>query len=157
VRAEARQRLQPAQSALIGCTHVGTIFPNCSVISFAGFSSVRLWHPRGPRHMEVWSWGLVERDAPPAVVELARKMQILTFSPSGIFEQDDGEMWGESVEAMGGVYRRRFPLNYQMGAGHGRRDPEKPGLIHPPSTEISVFGFYERWRALMSDGTGVHA
>jgi len=52
------------------------------------------------------------------------------------------------------VYRRRFPLNYQMGAGHGRRDPEKPGLIHPPSTEISVFGFYERWRALMRDGTG---
>jgi 3-phenylpropionate/trans-cinnamate dioxygenase alpha subunit len=91
VRAEARQRLQPAQSALIGCTHVGNIFPNCSVISFAGFSSVRLWHPRGPKRIEVWSWGLVERDAPPAVVELARKMQILTFSPSGIFEQDDGE------------------------------------------------------------------
>ncbi len=41
-------------------------------------------------------------------------------------------------------------INYQMGAGHGRRDPEKPGLIHPLSTEISVFGFYERWRALMS-------
>ena len=25
-------------------------------------------------------------------------------------------MWGESVEAMGGMYRRQFPLNYQMGA-----------------------------------------
>jgi len=157
VRAEAGQRLQPAQSALIGCTHVGTIFPHCSIISFAGFLSVRLWQPRGPRQMEVWSWGFIERDAPPAVVELARKMQILTFSPTGIFEQDDGEMWGESVEAMGGVYRRRFPLNYQMGAGYGRRDPGKPGLIHPPSTEISVFGFYERWRALMSDGIGVRA
>jgi 3-phenylpropionate/trans-cinnamate dioxygenase alpha subunit len=156
VRAEARQRLTPAQSVLTGCTYVGTVFPNCSLLSFAGFLTVRLWHPRGPRRMEVWSWGLVEREAPPAVVELARKMQILTFSPSGIFEQDDGEMWGESVEAMGGAYRRRFPLNYQMGAGHGRRDPEKPGLIHPPSTEIGVFGFYERWRALMSDGTEVH-
>jgi phenylpropionate dioxygenase-like ring-hydroxylating dioxygenase large terminal subunit len=153
VQAEARQRLSPAQSDLVGCIYVGTVFPNFSLLSFVGFVTVRLWHPRGPNRMEVWSWGLVEREAPPAVVELARKMQILTFSPSGIFEQDDGEMWGECVEAMGGVYRRRFPLNYQMGAGHGRRDPEKPGLIHPPATEISVFGFYERWRALMRDGT----
>lgn len=153
VREEAKQRLQPAQHALIGTTYVGTIFPNCSIISFNGMTSIRLWQPRGPRSMEVWSWGLIECDAPPAVAEMARKMQILTFSPTGIFEQDDGEMWGESVEAMGGVYRRQFPLNYQMGAGYGRRDPEKPGLIHPPSTEIGVFGFYERWRALMSNGT----
>ena len=134
---------------------MGTIFPNCSLLSFAGFLTVRLWQPRGPERLEVWSWGLVEREAPPAVVELARKMQILTFSPSGIFEQDDGEMWGECVEAMGGFYRRRFPLNYQMGAGHGRGDPNKPGVIHPPPTEIGVFGFYERWRALMSNAIEV--
>ncbi len=157
VQAEAGHRLRPAQSALVGCTYVGTVFPHCSLLSFAGFLTVRLWQPRGPKRLEVWSWGLVEREAPPAVIELARKMQILTFSPSGIFEQDDGEMWGESVEAMGGVYRRRFPLNYQMGAGHGRRDPEKPGLIHPPSTEIGVFGFYEQWRALMSGETEAQA
>jgi len=154
VRAQAQQRLQPAQASLIGCTHVGTIFPHCSVISFNGMTSIRLWHPRGPKRMEVWSWGLVERDAPAAVVAMARKMQILTFSPSGIFEQDDGEMWGQCVEAMGGVFRRQFPLNYQMGAGYGRRDPEKPGLIHPPSTEISVFAFHERWQTLMGNDTG---
>jgi len=153
VQAEARRRLSPAQSDLVGCIYVGTVFPNFSLLSFAGFVTVRLWRPRGPKRMEVWSWGLVEPEAPPAVVGLARKMQILTFSPSGIFEQDDGEMWGECVEAMGGAYRRRFPLNYQMGAGHGRRDPERPGLLHPPPTEISVFGFYERWRALMSNDT----
>jgi len=155
VQAEARQRLNPAQSELLDTVCVGTIFPNCSLLSFAGFLTVRLWQPRGPERLEVWSWGLVEREAPPAVVELARKMQILTFSPSGIFEQDDGEMWGECVEAMGGFYRRRFPLNYQMGAGRGRRDPNKPGVIHPPPTEIGVFGFYERWRALMSDAIEV--
>jgi 3-phenylpropionate/trans-cinnamate dioxygenase alpha subunit len=154
VQAQARQRLLAAQSELVGCVYVGTIFPNFSLISFVGFLSFRLWQPRGPDRMEIWSWGLVEPDAPPAVAELARKMQILTFSPSGIFEQDDGEMWGECVEAMGGFYRRRFPLNYQMGAGHGRQDPEKPGLIHPPSTEIGVFGFYERWHALMTESRG---
>ena len=155
VRAEARQRLSAAQADLVGTIHVGTVFPNFSLLSFAGFLAIRLWQPRGPDRMEVWSWSLVEREAPPSVVELARKMQILTFSPSGVFEQDDGEMWGNCLEAMSGFYRRRFPLNYQLGAGHGRRDPEKPGLIHPPSTEIGVFGFYERWRTLMSDGVEV--
>jgi len=150
MKVEARTRLSPVQSELVGCTQVGTIFPNFSLLTFLGFLAIRVWHPRGPRKMEVYSWGLIEREAPPEVVELARKMQVLTFSPSGIFEQDDGEMWGNSVETMGGFYRRRFPLNYQMGAGHGRRDPEKPGLIHPPSTEIGVFGLYEQWRTLMS-------
>ncbi len=149
VREEARGRLSPAQSALVGTIHVGTIFPNFSLLSFSGFLTFRLWQPRGPKRMEVWSWGLVEKGAPSEVVELARKMQILTFSPSGIFEQDDGEMWGDCVESMGGFYRSRFPLNYQMGAGHGRRDPERPGLLHPPPTEIGVFGFYERWQELM--------
>lgn len=152
LRTEARQRLSEPQSDLVGCVYVGTIFPNFSLISFVGFLSFRLWIPRGAGRMEVWSWGLVERDAPAAARELARKMQILTFSSSGIFEQDDGEMWGDCVETMGGFYRRRFPLNYQMGAGHGRSDPDKPGLIHPPSTEIGVFGFYERWRTLMAAG-----
>jgi len=150
MKVEARTRLTPAQSELVGCTQVGTIFPNFSILTFLGFLTVRVWHPRGPRKMEVYSWDLIEREAPPEVVELARKMQVLTFSPSGIFEHDDGEMWGNCVETMGGFYRRRFPLNYQMGAGHGRRDPEKPGLIHPPSTEIGVFGLYEQWRTLMS-------
>jgi 3-phenylpropionate/trans-cinnamate dioxygenase alpha subunit len=154
VQAEARQRLSPAQSDLVGCIYVGSVFPNFSLISFVGFAAIRLWQPRGPDRMDVWSWGMVERDAPPEVQALARKMQVLTFSPSGIFEQDDGAMWGESVEAMGGFYRRRFPLNYQMGTGHGRRDPERPGLLHAPPTEIGIFSFYERWLTLMSNTGG---
>ena len=149
MQAAAGRRLTPAQSDLVGCVQVGTVFPNFSVLTFLGFLTVRVWHPRGPHGMEVYSWGMIEKDAPPEVVEIARRAQVLTFSPSGIFEQDDGEMWGSSVETMRGAQRRQYPLNYQMGAGHGRRDPDKPGLIHPPSTEIGVFGLYEQWRALM--------
>jgi 3-phenylpropionate/trans-cinnamate dioxygenase alpha subunit len=150
VRTQAQQRLSPVQNELVNCIYVGNVFPNFSLISFVGFVAIRLWQPRGPDRMEVWSWGMVESDAPPEVQALARKMKILTFSPSGIFEQDDGDMWGESTEAMGGFYRRRFPLNYQMGAGRGQRDPERPGLIHSPPTELGIFNFYERWRTLMS-------
>ena len=69
LQAEASRRLSPAQSKLLGCIYVGTIFPNFSLISFSGFLSFRVWIPRGPGRMEVWSWGLAERDAPPEVVE----------------------------------------------------------------------------------------
>jgi hypothetical protein len=40
-----------------------------------------------------------------------------------------------------------------MGAGHERVDADRPGLIHPPPTEIGVFGFWERWRRQMSNQT----
>jgi phenylpropionate dioxygenase-like ring-hydroxylating dioxygenase large terminal subunit len=146
LREQARKRLTPTQVDQIGCVHVGTVFPNFSLLSFLGFLSVRVWHPRGPTRLDAWSWALVERDAAPEVVKLARDIQVRTFSPAGIFEQDDGEMWSYCTEAAQGAYRRRFPLNYQMGAGYERPDPNRPGLIHPPPTEISVFGFWERWR-----------
>lgn len=154
VRAEAAERLTPLQTEQIGCVHVGTIFPNVSVIGFLGFLSVRLWQPRGPNHVDVLSWQLIERDAPEEIVAFARDVLVRTFSPTGIFEQDDGEMWSMCTETLKGAYRRRFPLNYQMGAGHGRRDNERPGLLHKPPTEIGVFGFYEKWQELMGDGRG---
>lgn len=151
VRSQAREVLAPEQRDLIYGVQVGTVFPNFSILGFLGFTTVRVWHPRGPRHMEVCSYALIERDAPPEVVDFARRMQILTFSPSGIFEQDDGTIWGEVVDALAGTQRRNYPLNYQMGRGHGRRIPGRPGLLHTLSTEIGVFGFYEHWRRCMED------
>lgn len=150
IREQASKTLSPAQAELVLTVHVGTVFPNLSVISFMGFTSVRIWHPRGPKHIDVWSYGLIERDAPPEVVDITRRVMGLTFSPSGIFEQDDGVAWGDIAAYQGGVIRREFPFNYQMGHGHGRRMDNKPGLIHPPSTEIGVFGLYEKWREMMS-------
>ena len=150
LREEARAMLSPEQAALVLTVQVGTVFPNFSIIAFLGFTSVRLWHPRGPKALDVWSYGLIEKDAPPAVVEITRKMMGLTFSPSGIFEQDDGVAWGDIAAYQGGVIRREYPFNYQMGHGHGRRMDNKPGVIHPPSTEIGVFGLYEKWREMMA-------
>ena len=150
VREEARETLAPEQQKLVHHVQVGTVFPNFSIISFLGFTSIRVWHPAGTHQMQAWSWGLVEKDAPEEVVDIVRKTQVLTFSPSGIYEQDDGVVWQSSVEAMDGVVRRNFPLNYQQGAGHGKFMDNKPGLIHPPSTEIGVFGFYEFWREMMT-------
>ncbi len=148
-RRMARETLRPEQHELIQMAQVGTIFPNFSIIGFIGFTSVRVWQPRGPDAIDVWSWGLIDREAPPEMVEFARKVQILTFAPAGIFEQDDGCVWGEVVDVLSGAQRSKYPLNYQMGQGHGREWEGRPGLIHPPSTEIGVFGFYEYWQQCM--------
>jgi len=153
VRREARETLAPEQQGLVHGIQVGTVFPNLSILAFLGFVTIRVWHPRGPRAIEVWSYGLIERDAPPEVREFARKMQTLTFSSSGIFEQDDGAVWGDVVDSLSGAQRRHYPLNYSMGHGHGRRKPGRPGLLHTLSTEIGVFGFYEYWRRCMAKPT----
>ena len=90
-------------------------------------------------------------NAPAEIIKLARDIQLRTFSPAGIFERDDGEMWPYCTGASSGAYRRRFPLNYQMGARHEQADAGRPGPIHPPPTEIGVFGFWERWRRQMTN------
>ena len=115
-----------------------------------GFTFLRVWQPRGLDDLDVYSWALADREAPEEVIEFLRTMLILNFSSSGIFEQDDVTVWGDMMSTLKGTMRRRFPLNYQMGAGHERRLPDRPGLIHPPSTEIGIFGFHEFWRSLMS-------
>ncbi len=150
IRREAVETLTPEQAKLVLSVQVGTVFPNLSIISFIGFTSVRVWHPCGPKEIRVHSYGLVEHDAPPEVKEITRKMLGLTFSSSGIYEQDDGVAWGDIAEFQGGPVRRKYPFNYQMGRGHGKRMDDKPGLIHPPSTEIGVFGLYEKWREMMA-------
>ncbi len=150
IRREAAEMLSPAQADLVLTVHVGTVFPNMSIISFLGFTSVRVWHPHGAKEVHVQSYGLVEKDAPQEVRDITRKAMGLTFSPSGIFEQDDGVAWGDIANVQIGPIRSKYPLNYQMGRGHGKTMDDKPGLIHPPSTEIGVFGLYEKWREMMS-------
>jgi hypothetical protein len=104
--------------------------------------------------MEAWITGLVERDAPPAIKEVCRRLMIRGLGATGLIEVDDTEVWAGCQETIGGALRRRFPLSYQMGAGHERQDPERPGLICASPTEASSFGFYERWLELMQDGRG---
>ncbi len=127
-----------------------SLFLKMSILSFLGFTTVRVWHPRGPKEIHVQSYGLVAKDAPQEVRDLTRKAMGLTFSPSGIFEQDDGVAWGDIANAQGGPIRSQYPFNYQMGHGYGKTMDDKPGVIHPPSTEIGVFGLYEKWREMMT-------
>ncbi len=154
LRKEAGERLNAQQCGLVDATNVGQVYPNLGIVSLLGMLTLRLWQLRGPDRMEIWSWAFVDRDAPPEVVSMSRQIQDRTFSPAGIFEQDDVEMWAGCTTGARGFYRRRFPLNYQTGWCHHQRDATKPGMIDEPLSDRGSFEFYKRWRELMQNGNG---
>jgi hypothetical protein len=148
VRPEVEARLGPRLQRINPV--VGTVFPNFSFLR-AVTRSFRVWQPRGPDKIELWSWAYIDRAAPPAVKEAARLTATRTFSPSGTFEQDDMDNWQECTRSGRGVVARRHALNTQMGLGHEKFDE---GLGAWTSdfrlSESNHRRFYRRWAELMA-------
>jgi 3-phenylpropionate/trans-cinnamate dioxygenase subunit alpha len=150
VREQAAQFLSPKQADLTTCGAVGTIFPNFAFVSFLGSFGIRVLQPKGPTQTEIWFWAVADSEAPDWRKKMSRDLNIRAFTTAGIFEMDDAELWAGCQEPIGGFYREKFPLNYELGAGGGRRETERPGLIDSAPTELGVFGFYERWKELIT-------
>lgn len=129
-----------------------TVFPTFSYLP-GTFSTVRVWQPRGPGEMEVYAWILVDKSMPPEVREAQRKHTIHGFSPSGMWEQDDGENWGQIQQVLGGAVGRRYAFNYQMGLGHTGPSDMYPGQMSYVMSEGAARGFYRRYSQLMESAT----
>lgn len=142
----------------------GTVFPNLSIGNFlmskdhvsapTPFLTLRLWHPISESKMEVWSFFLVEKDAPEEFKQESYLSYLRTFGTSGAFEQDDAENWQSITRALGGEFARRMEMNYQMGMGV--HEPDKnwcgPGVAYPLDyAEANQRAFHEYWMQLMSD------
>ena len=142
-------RLRAREVARINCG----VFPNLSLSSSS--MMLHVWHPRGPTKTELWLYTLVDRDAPPEVKRTFRQMAQRHFSPSGMFEQDDGENWEQSTLAAMGAVARRYPLNYQMGLGHETfvRDGDGPARWNSLMNEHNQRAYYKRWAEMMSAGS----
>lgn len=128
----------------------GTIFPNLSFNLIPGIPNLRVWMPKGPHEMEVWTWGIVDADVSPTV-----KQQMLfgfqaAFGVSGLVEQDDGDQWQE-VSAASRGYISRNEWNYiGMGLGHEFVDEAMPGQHGLLISESNARAFYRRWRDLIA-------
>ena len=148
IRREVEERLGPRAEAVNPL--VGTIFPNFSILK-ASTRCFRVWHPKGPDRIEIWSWVFTDRAAPPEVKEAIRLVALRSFSPAGALEQDDIDNWQECTRSSRGLVYRRYMLNYQMGLGHDSYSEEKEGL-----TSQSCFSdnnqrqFYKRWSQMMA-------
>jgi 3-phenylpropionate/trans-cinnamate dioxygenase alpha subunit len=148
IRPEVEKRLGPR----LGLVNpiVGTVFPNFSLLR-ATSRTFRVWHPRGPDKIEIWSWVYVDKAAPPQVKEALRLTGVWGFSPSGSFEQDDMDNWQECTRTGRGVVSRRYPLNYEMGLGHERFDEDLMAWASDwRMSESNHRHFYRRWAQLMA-------
>ena len=129
---------------------VGTVFPNFS-IQRASARTFRVWHPRGPDKIEIWSCLYVDKAAPPEVKEALRLGSIQSFSPAGVFEQDDMDNWQECTQTCRGVVSRRYSINMQMGLGHeGFNGDLMAWASDYRFSEMNPRAFYRRWAQMMA-------
>jgi biphenyl 2,3-dioxygenase subunit alpha len=146
-RDASRERLGEMRGGRMNGAHM-TIFPTLSFL--AGINTLRVWHPRGPGEIEIWAWTLVDKSAPADVKEAYRLAVLRTFSPGGIFEQDDGENWNEIQKVLRGYMARQQPFNVQMGLGTEQAShPDYPARIGWVYGEMAARGLYDRWAQMM--------
>lgn len=138
----------------------GLVFPNMSLqispVHYDGrhvsHTSINVYQPSGPGAIEVSSWLLVEEEAPAWWKDLSQRMFVLTFSPSGIFEQDDVENFSDIHATLRGPAGRASRLDYRMGLG---RPPVEsfagPGTVYQGKyCEANGRAFYRRWLELLA-------
>lgn len=141
--------------------HVGTIFPNFSLIgvSTTNYANGLIsWHPRGPYETEVWQWCAVDKGAPMVLKKRQNFVLMQRQAAAGLVAPDDHENFERLTKNIRAPVASKFPFNYQMGMGHeedelpgleGGQDEELPGLIAPQITEVPQREFYRYWGELM--------
>ena len=125
------------------------IFPN---FMFLGNGTMRLTHPRGPGEFEMWAWTFVPVNAPAEVKEEIRNRVLRTFSPAGLFEQDDAENWLEAQRIHRGFVARSNPMLYKAQYGREREDADGwPGTTAPHVyADAGSRGLYRHYADMMS-------
>jgi phenylpropionate dioxygenase-like ring-hydroxylating dioxygenase large terminal subunit len=160
---EYRCNLDPAQvSTLSRLKNLhGNVFPNFTFLipnfievdgRMVTGAMLRVWQPAGPNRTQVWSWHLVEKNAPEWWKVLGRRMYTQTFSSSGMFDQDDTENWELQTKVSDAALHRSDEvfLHYAMGL-HAEPLPtgEFPGpgdVYDGKYSEAAARSYYRVWR-----------
>lgn len=140
---------------------IGNIFPHLSFLishtkvkgQLISNTTVRLWRPIEHDKMEVIAWFLVEKNAPEDWKRRSRESFVLTFSPSGIFEQDDTEVFTDITAAAKGPMPvlKNLTYNYTMGLHRKPVDFIGPGVAYDDKfSEANQRNFYKYWLELMN-------
>ncbi|MBD7936585.1 MULTISPECIES: aromatic ring-hydroxylating dioxygenase subunit alpha [Cytobacillus] len=140
---------------------IGNIFPHLSFLishtkvkgQLISNTTVRLWRPIDHDKMEVIAWFLVEKNAPEDWKRRSRESFVLTFSPSGIFEQDDTEVFTDITAAAKGPMPviKNLTYNYTMGMHRKPVDFIGPGVAYDDKfSEANQRNFYKYWLELMN-------
>ena len=93
----------------------------------------------------MWSYCVVDKDAPPEVKDALRRHLTQTFGPAGNFEQDDINNWQNCTSTSRGWMARQYPQNIQAG------------LTDEPQAELGrrigarLRALYTKWAVMMDD------
>ena len=149
IQPSVAERLGEIRSKMIGSISSASIFPNVSFLP--GQNTFRVWHPRGPGKIELHTWTIVNRSAPQDIKERWLKGTMMTFSPSGVFEMDDGENFEFSTRTNAGFVTRQQELYMGLGLGSRLTDTELPGNVYRNQVnEANHRAFYQRWADMMN-------
>jgi 3-phenylpropionate/trans-cinnamate dioxygenase alpha subunit len=143
------ERLGDQRALIYNAVWDGSMFPNCSFLR--GIDTWKVWQPRGPREVEIWTWTLVEKDMPEELKRGIRHTNEKTFGAAGILEGDDGEnMEGNTNSARGWVTRNQ-PLNTEMGLGTEQLDGPFPSMMSGQAdNEVAHRNFLRMWDTMMN-------
>jgi 3-phenylpropionate/trans-cinnamate dioxygenase alpha subunit len=147
-QAEAEFRLGPVRSTMWLVN--GAVFPNFGFVVSGAFRTFRVWHPRGPNQVEVWSWCIVDKAASPEFKDFIRLETLRGQSgPASTFEQDDGENFKECHACSGAPVAVDYDFNYMLRLGGARIDPRFQGQLNDMPSETNQLGLFAHWAKLM--------
>jgi len=149
---KAAERLGEFRSRMLGAVSSFTVFPNFSFLP--GQNTVRVWQPRGPNRIELYTWVIVNKTAPQEVKDKWRRGAMMTFSPTGVFEMDDGENWEYCTRTSRGKVTRYQDLYVGLGMDTRIVDTELPGNVFKGQlNEANARAFYQRWKDLLQSAS----
>ena len=151
---KAAERLGEFRSRMLGAVSSFTLFPNFSFLP--GQNTMRVWQPRGPNKIELYTWVIVNRNAPQEVKDMWRRGAMMTFSPTGVFEMDDGENWEYCTKTSRGKVTRYQDLYVGLGMNTRLTDTDLPGNVFKGQlNEANSRAFYQYWKDLLQSRSWV--
>lgn len=144
-RKKVTEMMGKTRGGYYGSHFNSTVFPNNSYLW--GTNTFKLWSPRGPHAIEVFTWNIVEKNMPDELKEAVVNMSTRTFGTAGMLEGDDADNMESMTQLNRGRHIRRGRLNAQMGLGEDRVDEESGAIIGPSAVgETSYRGYYRAYR-----------
>ena len=143
------EKFGPARARFYKGHWNANIFPNCSFLY--GTNTFKVWQPRGPRQIEVFTWTLVEKEMPDELKQMHHRSNAATFGTAGMLESDDGENFEECTQNNRGLNTRQSYNYAGMGKDHEGPHPDMPGVISETLVaETGLRNFYRQWARMVN-------
>ncbi len=125
-----------------------TVFPNVQMLP--GLNWFRVYHPKGPGKMEMWTWAMVDKEMPDNLKQMILDNVCRTFGAAGMFDNDDGDNLIACTSQNRGWQTRRQNIYTNMAMGKEHSRPDMPGIISDGLIgEQNQRFFYRRWQEMM--------